>query len=113
MKVKLIEQSATGVYYLLESPHGSGKTTALKSAVQAVGLTVDQTRDFGISLASALSIELGCKDFPSFFDWISSITRACPKTQEDKVKVCLNLLEAALERMQKEGNSPPILMKST
>jgi KaiC/GvpD/RAD55 family RecA-like ATPase len=118
MKDNLIEQSATGVYYLLEGPHGSGKTTALKSAVQAVSnniiyLTVDQSKDFGISLANTLSIDLGCKDIPFFLDPVSeklSIKRACPETLKQKVRICLNLLEEALQLIQEEGNSPPILI---
>ena len=75
-------------------------------------MTVDQTRDFGISLANKLSIDLGCKDIP-FLDPISetlSIKRACPETLEDKVRICLNLLEETLQLIQEEGNSPPILI---
>ena len=118
MKDKLIEQNATGVYYLLEGPHGSGKTTALKSAVRAVNnnimyLTVDQSKDFGTSLANKLSIDLGCNNIPFFLDTIAqtlSIRRACPETLEQKVRICLNLLEEALQLIQEEGNSPPILI---
>ena len=103
---------------MLEGPHGCGKTTALKSVIQAVGsniiyFTVDQSKDFGVSLAKALSIDLGCRDAPFFLDPIFeqlSIKRGCPKTLDDKVGVCWNLLENTLKLIQKEGHSTPVLI---
>ena len=107
-KLKLHTQNATGMYYLVEGPHGCGKTTALRYAAEAIGdniayVTVDHSADFGMSLANALSIDLGCKESPT---GVIPVKKKCPETLGDRVKRCLN----ELEQIQEEGNSVPILI---
>lgn len=110
--LNLHTQNAPGVYYLIEGPHGSGKTTALKYAAKALDdniiyyVTVDHSHDFSMSLANALPIvDLGCEE-----SLASKTKKECPETLEGRVKSCLSELEAALKQMQKEGNPSPILI---
>ena len=118
MKDKLKFQDTTGVYYLLEGPHKSGISTALRYAAEAVGdnivyVTLEQSIDFGLSLANALSIDLGCREYPSAIDPLLEkvyVKNECPKGQEDKVRSCLYELETALKQIQKEGSPAPILI---
>ena len=112
IKEKLKTQHTNGMYYLLEAPHGCGKTTALLSAAKAIGnnivyVGVNPHKEFGISFANALSIDLGCKESPS---GVILVKKECPRTPEGRLKSCLNVLEAALKQMQKEGNPAPILI---
>ena len=117
-KLKLHTRNATGMYYLVEGPHGCGKTTALRYAAEVISdnivyVAVDQKQDFGRSLANALSIDLGCKETPSTFDPLLetlSVKKECPEKLEDRVKMCLNVLETALKKIQEEGNPAPILI---
>ena len=117
MKEKLKSQHTTGMYYLLEGPRGSGKTTAVKAAAKAIGenivyVAVDE-KDFGISLANALSIDLGCKESPSTFDPLLEtlhVKKECPKTPEAKLQHCLNVLEVTLKEMKEKRNPAPILI---
>ena len=117
MKENIKLQNATGSYYLLEGPHGSGKTTVLLSAVEAIGnnivyVSVSQDRDFGLTFANGLSIDLGCS--PSIIDGIIYLlgvrNKTCPETLEEKVEVCLDLLEKAMQQIKKGGNPAPILI---
>ena len=106
-KFKLHTQNATGMYYLVEGPHGCGKTTALRYAAEVISdniayVAVDHSADFGMSLANALSIDLGCKESPTGVIPV----KKCPETLGDRVKRCLN----KLEQIQEEGNSVPVLI---
>ena len=51
--------------YLIQGPHGIGKTTAIKVAVEKSSANVfyfaiDNVEDFGVKLASALSSSVNC-----------------------------------------------------
>ena len=89
-------RDSTGVYHLVEAPHGSGKSTALQYAADnnAVYVKIDYSQDFGMLFANALSINLCCKE----------------AKLEDRVQCSLNALKAALIQMQKEGNPAPVLI---
>ena len=111
-------QHTTGMYYLLEGPHGSGKTTALKAAAETIDdniayVMVDIHEDFGVSLADALFIDLGCKESQSPIDkflGIIFLKKKCPETTEARVQSCFSLLETALKQIKKEGNPAPVLI---
>ena len=48
--------------YLIQGPHGIGKTTAAveKSSANVFYFAIDNVEDFGVKLASALSSSVNC-----------------------------------------------------
>ena len=115
MKMKRLLNQTNGVYYLLEGPYGSGKTTALLLAAEDIGnniVYVSTENDFGMSLARKFSM---CKESPPHVELVLAYLQfpmppKCPKTLEGKVRAWEKIMEDALLEMWKEGNPAPVLI---
>lgn len=83
--MKRLLNQTNGVYYLLEGPYGSGKTTAFLLAAEDIGnniVYVSAEDDFGMSLARKFSM---CEESPSHMELVLAYLQfpmqpKCPTT---------------------------------
>ena len=107
----LMTLQRSGVYNLVNGPHGCGKSTTLKEAVAVsvsppgtVYVEVRSDGSFPMALAETLSIDFACPS-GSFYDYITAITsytfrRKCPTDMKEQLVSILNVLRSVVEDME-------------
>ena len=119
LKSILKPQYHSGGYFLLEGPHGCGKTTILKQAVSESGsgvlyVPLASNGDVGASLYSALKIDMFCEGWGIVLSYLHLPFGSCQVDSSKRLKLSLKILiEAATEIAFEEGYPPSVAIDNT
>ena len=104
------------LFYLVQGPHGIGKTTTLSlyasmSKGNVLYFQIANPKHFGLDLAKAFGIRLCAKDVQQRVKaWFGLPAITCPDSDNDKLERCLKLIEDAVMEMKISGASRPLLI---
>ena len=98
-----------GSFYLVQGPHGIGKTTTLSlyasmSKGNVLYFKIASPKHFGRDLAKAFGIRLCAKA------WFGLPAITCPDSDNDKLELCQKLIKEAVMEMKISGASRPLLI---
>ena len=107
----IMTMQRSGVYYLVNGPHGCGKSTALKEAVavsppRTLYFEVSAEGTFPLALAETLSIEMPCHSpSGSVYAYLRAVTslafrRTCSTDSKEQLLLILSVLKAVVKDME-------------